>query len=65
MISGHLSYEAAREHNRDLLRTAERERRLRRTPVTEQRADRRTTKAEAAFRVWWQIHLHHAVVPTR
>lgn len=64
MTSGHLSYEAAREHNRDLLRTAERERRHRLLPVTEQGAHRGARHAESAIRGWWQLHIHHGVVPT-
>ena len=65
MTSGHLSYDAAREHNRDLLRAAERERRHRPSPVTEQRVHRGAGSAEAAIRVWWQMHIHHGVIPTR
>ena len=65
MTSGHLSYEAAREHNADLMRSAQRERRLRPARVSGQRRHRVTPNSGAAIRVWWQDDTDHAGVPTR
>lgn len=60
MMSGHLAYATAVEHQHDLLRIAERERRLSRQDRSDRRAaDGGSTVVRPAVTVRWAFHLRH------
>ena len=59
MMSGHLAYATAVEHQKDLLRTAERERRLSRQGRSDRRAEGGPAVVRPAITVGWAFHLRH------
>jgi hypothetical protein len=62
MVSGELTYLAAQEHNKDLLRRAERERLIRSNSVRTLHPDEEAPHTGRRLHVWWQARGHRAAV---